>query len=136
MNNEIRWKQRFENFEKSFHVLQRRINVLEKKPKDKEGSQMSLIQSFEITWELSWKTLKDYLENKGVICGSMPKNIFRKSFEAELISSPEKWMSSTDIRNKTTHTYKEDILKEVTLFIQKSFYPIVRDLYFQLKKEL
>ena len=135
MNNEIRWKQRFENFEKSFHVLQRRIQDVEKNP-ESEAFLMSLIKSFEITFELSWKTLKDYLENKGVICSSMPKNIFRKAFEAELISSPEVWISSTDIRNKTTHTYKEDILKEVTLFIQKSFYPIVRDLYFQLKKEL
>ena len=135
MNNEKRWKQRFENFEKSFHVLQRRINAVEKKPED-EGYQMALIQSFEIIFELSWKTLKDYLENQGVVCSSLPKNIFRKSFEAELISSAESWMKSVDIRNKTSHTYREGILEEVTAFIQKSFYPIARDLYFHLKKEL
>ena len=135
MNNEKRWKQRFENFEKSFHVFQRRIDALEKKPED-EGYQMALIQSFEIIFELSWKTLKDYLENQGVDCGSLPKNIIRKSFEAELISSAENWMTSVDIRNKTSHTYREDILETVKNFIQKSFYPLARDLYFNLKKEL
>ena len=135
MNNEKRWKQRFENFEKSFHVLQRRINALENNPED-EGYQMALIQSFEIIFELSWKTLKDYLENQGVVCDSLPKNIFRKSFEAELISSAEIWMDSAGIRNQTSHTYREDILGKVITFIQKSFYPIARDLYFHLKKEL
>ena len=135
MNNEKRWKQRFEDFEKSFHVLQRRINALENNPED-EGYQMALIQSFKMIFELSWKTLKDYLENQGVVCNSLPKNIFRKSFGVKLISSAESWMASADMRNKTSHTYREDILEEVTTFIQKSFYPIVQDLYFHLKKEL
>ena len=135
MNNNKRWKQRFENFEKSFYVFQRRIDALEKSPED-EGYQMALIQSFEIVFELSWKTLKDYLENQGVDCGSLPKKIIRKSFEAELISSAENWMTSVDIRNQTSHTYREDILEKVNHFIKKSFYPLVRDLYFNLKKEL
>ena len=135
MNNEIRWKQRFENFEKSFQVFQRRINSVEKNPKD-ETYQLALIKSFEILLELSWKTLKDYLENEGIDCGGLPKNIFRRAFQEDLISSVENWISSIDIRNKTAYTYKEDILKEVTLFIQESFYPVARDLYFYLKKEL
>lgn len=135
MNNENRWKQRFENFEKSFQVFQRRMDAVGTYPKD-EGYQMALIQSFEIVAELSWKTLKDYLEGQGVDCGSLPKNIIRKAFEAELISSAENWMASIDIRNKTSHTYKADVFEEVVNFIQKSFYSLVRDLYFNLKKEL
>lgn len=135
MNNENRWKQRFENFEKSFQVFQRRMDAVEKQPTD-EAYQMALIQSFKITFELSWKTLKDYLESKGAECDSLPKNIIRKAFEAELISSAENWMTSIDIRNKTSHTYKSDIFEEVINFIQKHFYSLVRDLYFNLKKEL
>ena len=135
MNNEQRWRQRFENFEKSFQVFQRRIDAVEKQPKD-EASQMALIQSFEIISELSWKTLKDYLEAQGANCNSLPKNIIRKAFEAELISSAEEWMDAVDIRNKTSHTYNPDIFKEVVNFIQKRFYSLVRELYFTLKKEL
>ena len=135
MNNEKRWKQRFENFEKSFQVFQRRMNAVEKQPAN-EGYQMALIQSFKITAELSWKTLKDYLDSQGFDCDNLPKNIIRKAFKAELISSAENWITSIDIRNKTSHTYKEDIFEEVINFIRKHFYSLVRDLYFNLKKEL
>ena len=135
MNNEQRWKQRFENFEKSFQTFQRRMDAVEKQPAN-EGYLMALIQSFKITAELSWKTLKDYMESKGTDCDSLPKNIIRKAYKMELISSAENWIASIDIRNKTSHTYKEDIFEEVTNFIQKHFYSLVRDLYFNLKKEL
>ncbi|MDQ6954399.1 MAG: nucleotidyltransferase substrate binding protein, partial [Mariprofundaceae bacterium] len=64
MNNDIRWKQRFQNFEKTYHVFQRRIDEYENNQKT-EAYQMALIQAFEILIELSWKTLKDYLENEG-----------------------------------------------------------------------
>jgi len=135
MNNEKRWRQRFENFEKSFQVFQRRIEALEKNPED-EGYQMALVQSFEITLELSWKTLRDFLENGGIKWNNIPKNVIRHAFSAEIISSPEEWMNAIDIRNKTSHTYKEDILEEVIDFIKKSFCPLVRDLYEDLKKEI
>ena len=135
MNNENRWKQRFENFEKSFQVFQRRMDAVEEQPKN-EGYLMALIQSFKIVHELSWKTLKDYMENQGADCDSLPENIFRKAFKVELISSAENWLTSIDIRNKISHTYKEDIFEEVINFIRKHFYSLVRDLYFTLKKEL
>ena len=135
MNNEQRWKQRFENFEKSFQVFQRRMSAVEKHPED-EGYQMALVHSFKIVSELSWKTLKDYLEGQGAVCNSLPKKIIRKSFSAKLISSAEEWTASIDIRNKILYIYEEDVFKEVINFIQKRFYSLVRDLYFNLKKEL
>ena len=135
MNNENRWKQLFENFEKAFQVFQRRIDAFKENPTD-EAFQMSLIQSFEIILELSWNTFKDYMENQSLDCENFPKAIISKAFSAELISSPEDWMASINIRNKTSHAYKENILEEVTTFIQQTFYPLVRDLYFTLKKEL
>ena len=52
MNNDLRWKQRFENFEKSFKVFQRRKDKYEELPKD-EGYQMAFVQAFEILFELS-----------------------------------------------------------------------------------
>ncbi len=135
MDNDLRWKQRFQNFEKSFEALQRRINQYEQYPND-EGSQMALLSSFIIMYELSWKVLKDYLQNEGVDVNNSPRNVFRNAFQNELIFKIEPWMESIVIRNETVHTYHEDILREVIQFITETFYPIVRDLYFQLKKEL
>ena len=58
MNKNIRWQQRFSNFEKSFSQLNKAIKI--KTPSDTERA--GLIQFFEISFELAWKTLKDFLE--------------------------------------------------------------------------
>jgi len=133
MNNEARWKQRFQNFEKAFVVFQRRIDEYTHEP-DSESHQMSLIHAFEILIELSWKTLKDYLENEGYDGVKNSKHAIRKAFEDEIIHDAESWMEALEKRNLTTHTYNPEILIEAVEFIAQIYYPIVRDLYHNLKK--
>lgn len=65
-NPDIRWKQRFQNFDRAFVLLREAmkngpsgLNLLEK-----EG----VTQRFEYSFELVWKTLKDYLEEGGAGC--------------------------------------------------------------------
>lgn len=135
MGNDLRWQQRFQNFEKAFEALQRRIDEYEQYPNE-ENNQMALISSFIITYELSWKVLKDYLQNEGVDVSNSAKNVFRNAFQNELIFKIEPWMESIVKRNDTVHAYHEDTLRKVIQFITETFYPVVRDLYFQLKKEL
>ena len=134
MNNEQRWKQRFQNFEKAYLLLgevvkdgYENLSQLEK-----EG----VIQRFEILIELSWKTLKDYLENEGYDQVKNGKQAIRQAFQDEIITDAEGWMDALKKRNLTSHTYNEDVLEEMLVFISKFFYPIVRDLYYHLKKEL
>ena len=135
MDNDLRWQQRFQNFEKAFEALQRRIDEYEQHP-NVEAYQMALISSFIIMYELSWKVLKDYLQNEGVDVSNSAKNVFRNAFQNELIFKIEPWMESIVKRNDTVHAYHEDTLRKVIQFITETFYPAVRDLYFQLKKEL
>ncbi len=135
MNNDIRWKQRFQNFEKAYLLLDEVVNSdrLETLNQlEKEG----LIQRFEILIELSWKTLKDYLENEEYDNVKNGKQAVRQAFQDGIIEDAETWMSALVKRNLTSHTYNEDILVEMLAFICETFYPIVRSLYFQLKKEL
>jgi nucleotidyltransferase substrate binding protein (TIGR01987 family) len=134
MDNELRWRQRFQNFEKAFEVFQRRIAEYEK-DQDSEAFQMALIQSFEMLLELSWKTLKDYLENEGIIA-TTPKAALREAFRAEIIGTGEKWMEALEQRNLTSHTYDNETAQEVLTFIDERFQPIVRDLYHRLKQEI
>jgi nucleotidyltransferase substrate binding protein (TIGR01987 family) len=61
-DNEIRWKQRFQNFEKAIMHLQDAVKQLNLSELEKAG----VIQFYEITFELAWKTVKDYLEDKNV----------------------------------------------------------------------
>ncbi|MCL2862932.1 MAG: nucleotidyltransferase substrate binding protein [Methanimicrococcus sp.] len=66
-DTDIRWKQRFSNYSRAFLLLQ---SALE----DKDIDQYSLLeidgitQLFEYTFDLGWKTFKDYL----VFCGAAP----------------------------------------------------------------
>ena len=83
----IRWRQRFQNLNKAFEQLQR--GLLIKTPSDIE--QQGIIQSFEFTFELSWKTMKDYLEAQGVAC-QFPRDVIKQVFQYRLISAGEIWL--------------------------------------------
>ena len=134
MNNDIRWKQRFQNFEKAYLLLNeiadRDIDSFSQL--EKEG----VVQRFEIIIELSWKVLKDYLENEGYDNVKNGKQAIRQAFQDEIITDAEGWMKALQQRNLTSHTYDDDILDETVTFIIDEFYPIVRDLYQKLKQEL
>jgi len=135
MNNEKRWRQRFENLEKSFQVFCRRLKEYEK-DSHSEPYQMSLVKSYEITIELARNTLKDYLENIGYADNlHNPKNIIRQAFQSEIISNAEGWMEAFKKRNKTSHIYNPKILKEVLSFINETYFLLLRDLHQSLKKE-
>ena len=134
MNNDIRWKQRFQNFERAFLLLDEvaKKDIDSFSQLEKEG----IIQRFEMLIELSWKVLKDYLENQGYDDVKNAKKAIRQAFQDELITKAETWMSALQLRNLTSHTYDEEILKETVTFVTNDFYPIVRDLYTKLKEEL
>lgn len=73
----------------------------------------SAIQRFEFCLDLSWKTLKTYLEeNKGIIVKS-PKETFRIAYQQGLVEYDTKWLSLVDLRNETVHTYNEAFAEEV-----------------------
>ena len=71
---EIRWKQRFQNFEKAFLQFDEAVSTIDElSVLEKEG----LIQRFEYTFELAWKTLKDYLESQEVEA-KFPREVIKK----------------------------------------------------------
>lgn len=135
MNNDIRWKQRFNNFDNAYATFCRVVKAYEA-DKTSEITKMALVQSYEFTFELAWKTLKDYLENEGYDEVKNAKQTIRQAFQAEILHNPEEWMDAIQKRNLTSHVYNKDILQEAVDFIYDRFYPIVSDLYHLLKKAL
>jgi nucleotidyltransferase substrate binding protein (TIGR01987 family) len=124
MNNDIRWRQRFSNLKRAFKLFKEAVEKLEKlNDLEKEG----LIQRFEYVFELSWKTLKDYLENEGFDLNS-PKNVIRQAFQSEIIKDSEIWIEALNMRNITIHTYDEKTLNKAVEFIG-NFYADLKDLY-------
>lgn len=131
MDNPIRWKQRFANFEKAYTVFAR-VAVREEFD---EIEKMALVQSFEFTFELAWKTLKDYLEEDGFDVQS-PKATLRQAFQSELIKDGEVWMEALKVRNDTVHNYDEEMMTATVDFLAHRFFPLVRDWYYAFKRQV
>ena len=128
---DIRWKQRFQNFEKSYRLLEKYINKENKNELEKAG----VIQFFEMTFELSWKLLKDYLENIGYKVNS-PRETIKQSYQIEIIDQGHVWMNALLDRNLTTHTYNDEIAEKMLKDISEQYFPQLKNLYEKLKKEI
>lgn len=120
-SEDIRWKQRFENFRKALETLSDAVELVQKRPLTKL-EQQGLIQGFEFTHELAWNVLKDYLEEQGFagIIGS--KNATRLAFRNELIADGDVWMDMIKARNLSSHTYNMELAESMTKDILERFY--------------
>lgn len=133
MNNEIRWQQRFQNFERAYKQFSQigLADLDQLSDLEKEG----YVQRFEYTFELAWKTLKDYLLENGQDLSS-PKEIIRQAFQNEIIVEGEVWMEALKKRNLTSHTYDDVVLIKTITFLKEEFYPVLEKLYRRLSAEV
>ena len=72
-----------------------------------EQEKAGTIQAFEYCFELTWKTMRRLLEERGTITNS-PKETFRKAALEGFIEDPELWFDFLSKRNITVHTYNAD----------------------------
>ena len=107
----IRWVQRFENFEKASTNLTETTECIKQNGINKIYT-MALIQAYEIVFELAWKTMKDYLEFNGIITDT-PRETIKEAFSKNIISDGQIWIEMMEARNKTSHTYREEYAKSL-----------------------
>lgn len=131
---DIRWKQRFQNLDKAMEWLEEGVRRVKAQPDD-AFLRTGLIQCFEFTFELSWKTLKDYLDEQGIEVKS-PKETLRQAIQIELIQNGDNWMKALNDRNLTTHIYEEDEVKEIAESIVSNYYPMINQLIDTLRVKL
>ncbi len=122
MTQDIRWQQRFDNFNRALKQLtaavelsaQREFTQLEKQ---------GVIQGFEFVHELAWNVLKDLLEFEGIqgIVGS--RGTVREAFKRGLLADGELWLDMIDKRNLTSHTYNAELAQDMVNTIIHSYYP-------------
>jgi nucleotidyltransferase substrate binding protein (TIGR01987 family) len=119
--SERRWVRRFNNFVKAFAQLEEAVKLSRQRELSKL-EQQGLIQAFEYTHELAWKTMKDFLEERGVqnIYGS--KDATREAFKAGLIENGEVWMEMIQSRNLTSHTHDAKIAAAVFTAIVDTYF--------------
>jgi len=129
---EIRWKQRYENLTKAYTQLNTAIIDFDKlSVLEKEG----LIQRFEYTFELAWKTLKDYLEANDVMM-SFPREVIKAAFHYGIINNGEVWMDMLEKRNLLAHTYNEERFQLAVRKIKDEYYDAITQVFMFLGEKL
>lgn len=97
-----RWMQRYEHFDRAIVLLREAIARDDLDQLGREG----LIQRFEYSFELAWKTLKDYLADQKITLDRLtPSDVIRAAFAARIIDDGQAWMDMLDARNKMSHVY-------------------------------
>ena len=117
---DTRWQQRFENYRRALLQLQKAVELSKERPLS-DLERQGLIQAFEFTHELSWKTLKDFLNARGVedLYGS--KDTTREAFSQGLIRDGELWMAMIRHRNLSTHTYDESTIQQIVSAVTQDY---------------
>lgn len=133
INKDIRWIQRFESFSKAYNLMR---SALEEKEIDefddlqKEG----LVQRFKYTFELLWKTLKDFLENEKVYIDIIsPKNVIKAAATSYLLERMDVdgqiLLDMHEKRNLMSHTYDINKFKETLVKLKKLYLPEIDKVY-------
>tara|TARA_Y100001933_G_C18922193_1_gene531481 strand:+ start:194 stop:607 length:414 start_codon:yes stop_codon:yes gene_type:complete len=132
---DIRWIQRFNNYKKALSQLEAAVLLMEERDLsllEKQGA----IQAFEFTHELAWKTMKDFLNERGntEIYGS--KDSARQAFKYGLISDGDTWLQMVKSRNLTSHTYNEKISEDIIHLIKTAYFKAFKSFEEKMKSIL
>jgi len=125
---DIRWKQRFENFEKAFLFFEKAVEKASHTPIEIGG----LVQAFEFTFELGWKTVKDYLEEQGIVT-RFPREAIKEGFNTQIIEDGHSWLHMLEKRNELSYTYNENVAKNAVEIIKHRYHPAIRQVYEYMK---
>ncbi len=124
MQNDIRWKQRFYNYQKALIQLTKFIEKGELSELEEQG----IIKAFEYTYELAWNVIKDYYEEQGEVSIQGSRDALRLAFQRGLIADGDNWMKMIKSRIASVHTYNLEVAQQINQDIH--------DIYFQLFIEL
>jgi nucleotidyltransferase substrate binding protein (TIGR01987 family) len=128
MEHDIRWKQRFQNFDRAVVLLREPIThgVDHLSDLEKEG----VVQRFEFTLELAWKTLKDYLDHVGTVIQPVtPRAVIKAAFAAQIIEDGQVWIDMLDHRNLLSHTYDRASCDTAVQTLHDRYMPAIESLH-------
>ena len=120
--------QKVEHYISALAQLEQAVAIYQKSQQDalyRDG----LIQRFEFTVELAWKSIKEYLEDQGsTIPFSSPRTILKEAFAAGMIVDAKGWNDVLTARNITSHVYDEKTAIGVADQICNEFLPPLQSL--------
>jgi nucleotidyltransferase substrate binding protein (TIGR01987 family) len=136
MEDEIRWVQRFKNYERAFLLLQEIVDKNEDICLLESIVKEGIVQRFEYTFELAWKTLKDKMQEDGLSFDKIsPKFVFKLAFQSKYIDEIDLWIKMTNDRNLMSHTYDLSTFDVVLNKLQQDYFPLLKKLYLYFSEE-
>ena len=134
-NEDIRWIQRFSNYRKALARLADAVALAEERELS-DLEQQGLIQGFEFTFDLAWKTLQDILRerNNPEINGG-PNPIITYSHDNGYIQDYEAWKAMKKSRDLTSHSYDEETAVDIAEKIVNKYHGLFIQLETRLQLE-
>lgn len=128
MTNDIRCKQRFQNFDRGVVLLR---EALENGPAALSALEIEgVIQRFEYTFELAWKTIKDFLEAGGLVISPVtPRQVIKDAFAAKVLADGQAWVDMLDHRNLLSHTHDRAVFETAVDAIAGRYLPAIESLH-------
>ena len=124
MANDIRWQQRFQNFEKAFSRFKEALEEEELTELERNG----VVKRFEFTLELGWKTLKDYMQDQGLTFQLTPKGTLRQAQQSGFIDYAQVLIDAVEVRNSLAHDYDGEKFEEAEVSIREEIFPALEKL--------
>ena len=120
--------QKIENYHHAMAQLEEAVAVYSRDRGDslyRDG----LIQRFEFTVELAWKSLKEYLEDQGTVLSiTSPRAVLKDAYAAGVIMDADVWDEIIRSRNVTSHVYEEKTAIEVADRVCNTYLPVLKKL--------
>ena len=117
-----RLTERIENFNKAFNIYQDAVNDYDV---NKILTQMALVQSYEICFELAWKCLKDYLQEKGIEA-NYPTEVIKEAFNKNTLKDGQIWIDMLKARNSTSHEYNIEKVSTYLIEISTTYFEEIK----------
>lgn len=120
-----------QNFDKALDHLEAALRLEKPDLFQKAG----IVQFFEMSFELAWNTLKDFLEEQGYQELRSPRATLKKSFEIGLLEDGHGWMQALEDRNLTSHAYDEATTDQILELVRHRYQPLLSALRARLHRD-
>lgn len=120
--------EKVESFLKSVQRLQEAIEIYQQQSSN-DIIRDGMIYRFKISFEFSWKALKEYLLDQGVANElNFPKQVLKTAYGNQMINDESVWLDMLESRNRTSHIYDDRIAAKIARDISTRFLPVLEDL--------
>ena len=134
-NEDIRWIQRFNNYRKALARLGEAVALSEERDLS-DLEQQGLIQGFEFTFDLAWKTLQDYLRHhKRPNDNGGPNVIIEQALADGIIKGDEVWKAMKKSRDLSSHSYNGETADDIAENILDTYHGLFIQLETRLRLE-